>query len=200
MPVTYTNRKGVTYHLCQSTTKTGKPRYVFAREPRGAPVEQIPAGFRISESANGRVMLERDRPSLLLPEEIAAVDAAISRRSRPQDYHVAVKHDQIVVSERPDIGGDDLASRMGASLGLPAVFTAQIRSVIDSQRSFMPVLRFRLADPERRIFSAERWCSLGSIDDWIDVGVSGSLAQIAGPTVARLGDDAFYEPFWGEEL
>jgi hypothetical protein len=34
MPFTYTNRRGDTYYLCQSTTKTGKPRYVFAREQR----------------------------------------------------------------------------------------------------------------------------------------------------------------------
>jgi hypothetical protein len=34
MPITYTNRKGVTYHLCRGVTKTGKPRYYFAREPK----------------------------------------------------------------------------------------------------------------------------------------------------------------------
>jgi len=39
MPVTYTNRKGHTYYLCQGVTKTGKSRYYFAREPRGEPVE-----------------------------------------------------------------------------------------------------------------------------------------------------------------
>src|SRR4051812_15085232 len=66
MPITYTNRRGMTFYLCQSTTKTGKPRYYFAREPRGSPVEQVPEGFRISEGANGLVSLERDRPSQIL--------------------------------------------------------------------------------------------------------------------------------------
>ena len=55
MSITYTNRKGVTYYLCQGVTRTGKPRYYFAREPQGDPLEQIPAGYIISESVNGIV-------------------------------------------------------------------------------------------------------------------------------------------------
>jgi len=41
MPITYTNRKGLTCYLCKSVTKTGKPRYYFAREPEDEPVEEI---------------------------------------------------------------------------------------------------------------------------------------------------------------
>ena len=57
MNVTYTNRKGYTYYLCRGTTKTGKPRYYFAREPKGDPVEQIPEGYEIRESVNGILVL-----------------------------------------------------------------------------------------------------------------------------------------------
>ena len=42
MPYTYTNRKGLTYFLCQTLTKNGKTRYYFAREPKNAPVEKLP--------------------------------------------------------------------------------------------------------------------------------------------------------------
>ena len=48
MPITHTNRKGITYILCQGQTKTGKPRYTFAREPQGAPPDELPAGYEIS--------------------------------------------------------------------------------------------------------------------------------------------------------
>jgi hypothetical protein len=89
---------------------------------------------------------------------------------------------------------------MGSSLGLPPSQIGAIRDLINRQRNFMPVLRFLLYDAEWRIYCVQRWCSLGSIDDWIDVGMEGPLAQIAGPTVSRLGDDAFYEPFWDDEL
>jgi len=76
MPVTHTNRKGTTYYLCRSVTKTGKPRYYFAREPKGEPVEQIPEGFKIGESVNSLVFLAKDRPEQILPGEVAAVEAA----------------------------------------------------------------------------------------------------------------------------
>jgi hypothetical protein len=49
MPVTYTNRKGVTYTLCRTTTKTGKARYVFVREPTDRETRDFRAerwGFR----------------------------------------------------------------------------------------------------------------------------------------------------------
>jgi hypothetical protein len=77
MPITYTNRKGVTYHLCRGVTKTGKPRYYFAREPKGEALDEIPPGFKISESVNGVVSLMQDRPSPILPAEVAAVQTRL---------------------------------------------------------------------------------------------------------------------------
>jgi len=79
MPVTYTNRKEHIYHLCQGRTKTGKPRYYFARQPTGQPVEEIPVGWEISESVNGVVSLVKKRPAQILPEELAAVEAEVQR-------------------------------------------------------------------------------------------------------------------------
>src|SRR5439155_20315612 len=113
MPFTYTNRRGEIYYLCQSTTKTGKPRYYFARSQKGTPVEQVPEVFRINESANGRVTLERDRPSQILPEEVAAVEAEIAQHPKPRNYHVGVKRDWIEISERLGPDADELAGALG---------------------------------------------------------------------------------------
>ena len=77
MPITYTSRKGFTYTLCQGVSKTGTPRYYFAREPQDTPLEQIPAGYVISESLNGIVSLAKDRPAQIRPEELATVEAAL---------------------------------------------------------------------------------------------------------------------------
>ena len=68
-PLTYTNRKGRTYYLCQGVTKTGKPRYYFTQKPKDKVLEHIPEGYRISESVNGRVSLVKDRPMQILSEE-----------------------------------------------------------------------------------------------------------------------------------
>src|SRR2546425_12083054 len=76
MPVSYTNRKGLTYTLYRGQTKTGKPRYYFGRagQSQGEPVMEIPPGFVISESVNGVVSLVKDRPSPIRPEEVAAIE------------------------------------------------------------------------------------------------------------------------------
>ena len=79
MAVSYTNRKGLTYTLYRGQTRTGKPRYYFARADQGQaePVTELPPGFTISESVNGVVSLVKDRPALIQPEEVEAVEAAV---------------------------------------------------------------------------------------------------------------------------
>lgn len=59
MPITYTNRKGITYFLYKGTTKTGKTRYFFVHEPIGEVIDTIPEGHRIEERVNGIVSLSK---------------------------------------------------------------------------------------------------------------------------------------------
>ena len=86
MSISYTNRKGVTYTLYRGQTKTGKPRYYFGSmgQSQGEPVTELPVGFTISESVNGVVSLVKDRPSLIMPVEVAAVEAAM--KQHPQAH------------------------------------------------------------------------------------------------------------------
>ncbi len=193
MPITYTNRKGYTYYLCKRLTKTGKPRYYFAREIKGEPVDEIPEGFKISESVNGIVSLARDRPSQILPEETAAVEAALRRHPKPRNYRVSVKADRIEIYERvgPDV--DELLAEFGGIGPLLPGRVDRLREERDRHAQFTPVLRFILADAERRTFRAERWCYLGSIDDWIDVGPMEPVDELARQLVPRLGSDRFFE-------
>jgi hypothetical protein len=193
MPITYTNRKGVTFTLCRGVTKTGKPRYYFAREPKGEPVEAIPEGYRIGESVNGLVFLEKDRPMLIRPEEAAAVEAAVARHRKPHNYRVRVKHDRIEIHERVGPDADDLISALAGDGPLMAGLDQRIRDEIEQHGRFTPVLRFILNDQAQRTFRAERWCYLGSIDDWIDIGTPGPLARLARQMVPQLGTEAFFD-------
>jgi hypothetical protein len=199
MPVTYTNRKGATYYLRRTVTKTGKPRYIFGREPKGELVEQIPEGWKISESVNGIVSLVKDRPSQILPQEVAAVEAAVARHPKSHNYRVAVKHNRVEVYERIGPDADEVLGVL-AEFGLGPVLGPQasgrldqLRTRMDRQAQFTPVLRFTLADAEQRTFYTERWCYLGSIDDWIHVSRMGSLDGLAREWIPRLGTDAFFE-------
>src|ERR1700676_4556935 len=102
MPVNYTNRKGMTYTLYRGQSKSGKPRYYFGRtgQSQGEAVTELPPGFTISESVNGVVSLVKDRPSLILPEEVAAIEAAVRQHPEARRYRVAVKHNRIEIYER----------------------------------------------------------------------------------------------------
>ena len=82
MPVTYTNRKGVTYTLYRGRRRPARPATSSAARPTGDPVAALPPGFAIRESPNGVVSLVKERPALIRPEEIAAVEAAV--RLHPQ--------------------------------------------------------------------------------------------------------------------
>jgi hypothetical protein len=195
MPVTYTNRKGVIYYLCQGRSKTGKPRYYFARELKGEPLEAIPQGWKIQESPNGIVSLVRDRPAQIRPEEVAVVDAALQRHPKAGNYRLAVKGKQIEVYERvgPDV--DELAAALGKH-GMGTLVAARmdaLREVMDEDARFTPVLRLILADPGRRIFRVQRMCYLGSVDDWIEVDLQGALDRLARKVIPTLGTDDFFE-------
>ena len=193
MPVTYTNRKGVTYTLCRTTTKTGKPRYAFVRDPTGREVvDAIPEGREIRESINGVVSLVQAREQRLLPEEIAAVRAALDAHPQAHNYRLDVQPERLVIYEGEGADIDKLLNRFGASFGLMLGKQQQLRDELAQRRRFTPVLRFSLNDAETRDFRAERWCFRGSIDDWIFVD-SGQLGKLVQKLVPKLGTEAFFE-------
>jgi hypothetical protein len=192
--ITYTNRKGWTYYLCQGTTKTGKPRYYFAREPKDELLDEIPQGWEISESVNGIVSLVKKRPAQILPKEVEAVEAAVKRHPKSHNYRVNVRHDRIEIYESTGPDADELLSHLGRTGMLFGGREQEMREVLAQDAQFTPVMRFILADRAERTFRAERWCYLGSIDDWIFVD-AGPVAKLARRMIPTLGTDAFYELF-----
>lgn len=128
MPITYTNRKGVTYHLCRRRTPAGTLRYSFARQPAGEPVDEIPLGYTIQEHVNGLVTLSRERPSHLQPEEVAAVTAAVGHHPQAHKYRVDIRPDRIDVYERVGIDAAELVAVMGLAGGTLADQVEQLAS------------------------------------------------------------------------
>ena len=193
MPITYTSRKGLTYTLCQGTTKTGKPRYYFAREPKDQVLEQIPAGYTISESVNGIVSLVKDRPPQLHASEIATIEAQLHKHPKSRNYRLGVKSDRMEIYELVGPDPQTLIAALRRESVLSPDMAERLQAERDRYGQFTPVLRFILADPERRTFRAERMCWLGSIDDWIDVEPHGPIEKVARALIPKLGTDAFFE-------
>ena len=195
MPVSYTNRKGVTYTLYRGQTRTGKPRYYFGRpgQGQGEPVAELPPGFTISESVNGVVSLAKDRPALIQPEEVVAVEAAVQQHPEARRYRVAVKHDRIEIYEQVSPDYDVLLSELG-TVGLSRPDLAErLQAEQERYARYTPVLRFILLDPTRRQFGAERMCYRGSIDGWLELVRTGPVATLARELIPTLGTDQFFE-------
>jgi len=196
MPVTYTNRKGDTYYLCQGTTKTGKLRYYFARQPKERSPDQIPDGYRISESVNGVVSLVKERPQLILPEEVASVEAALDRHPKGRNYRVSVQKNQIVIYERLGPDAETLSAIFGKLSPLPSgTAMRRVQEQLNKMARFSPIMRFILVDPQGRTFKGERWSYFGDVDDWINAGDSGMLDKLARRLIPKLGTDDFFELF-----
>jgi hypothetical protein len=195
MPVSYTNRKGVTYTLYRGQTRTGKPRYYFGRHDpgQGEPVTELPRGFTISESVNGVVSLVKDHPAQILPQEVEAVEAAVKRHPEAHRYRVAVKGNRIEVYEQ--VGPDYNA--LVSELHIPGLsgsgLSEELRALEERYARFTPVLRFILLDQARRLFGVQRMSSLGGIDDWLELGQTGPVAKLARAIIPTLGTEEFYE-------
>ena len=194
MRITHTNRKGQKYYLGKGVTKTGKPRYFFAKEEKGEPVSEIPEGYEIAESVNGVVSLAKVRPKLINAFEVAAVEGALKKNPKGTYYRVQVKDNMIVVCEQE--GGTDrgdalegLFAKWGVSMGPGMKFLAELEKLAN----YAPVMRFILKDEEKRMFEGERMTYRGGMDRWRPVLRYGKIGELAEELIPKVGTDDFFD-------
>jgi hypothetical protein len=163
MPVMHVNRKRDTYYLHAGKTKTGKPRYWFSTKAEGDLVDAIPEGYEVYENPDAQAFLRKELPRFIADEEIAIVREGLHKYAEDRRCMADVRERHIVV--------------------------------YSSERGdlYQKVLRFTLIDEDRRSFTAERWCFLGSIDDWIPLSDSGNLSKLVQRYGPHIGKDSFYE-------
>ena len=188
MAIVHVNRQGKTYYLHVGTTKTGKPKYFFSLSSDGTLVDQLPVGFEAHENASGQVSLRRALPILITDAEVKIVESARARIAAARDSYVDRAREilTVYVADRSD--GLEAIFRTLAPLASSASIEEQLRR----SRRYDAVFRFVLLDPETRVFQAQRFCYLGSIDDWVFIGESGSLAEVA-RCLKHIGKDSYYE-------
>ena len=205
MAVHYTNRAGKTYYLRKGKTKTGKPRYFFSsqQDGKGEAVEDIPEGYEIYEHPeNAQVFLRKIRPQLITDIEKQLIKKYVNNLARSKRYRVDYKDEYITIYEsNADV--ENHKSILGDLLKhiplLPGKTVDDATSALIrmADRHYTAVLRFRLADKERRTFTAERFCFRGSIEDWIYLGGPDSLRKLAELYMPLLGTEEFFDsPFF----
>jgi hypothetical protein len=189
MTATYTNRKGKTYYLHQGKTKLGNPKYFFALRDEGNLVATIPPGYEVYENPNGQVYLRRIQTQIITDEEVAVVESGIRQYCRLERFIVDVKKNAIVI-HTPDQDVDSLADTFSFLVGSR---NAKVEAALDRVMTFSPMLQFVLTDKANRLFRTERYCFLGSIDDWITIGDKDELPQLVKSYVKHLGEESFYD-------
>ena len=192
MPITHVNAKGKTYYLHQGTTKTGKPKYHFAMKSEGALVQSIPVGFEIYENPNAQVFLRRIPPKIITDEDRQLVEDGMRKYASVKGYKIDVRGKAIVIYTA-DQDVETLAGLFKDFHPDPKAnpeLMVTLRGVIQ----YSPMLQFILDDQEQRLFTAQRYCFRGSIDDWIDID-HGTLATLVRTYVKHLDKESYFELF-----
>lgn len=107
-----------------------------------------------------------------------------------------IKPRQITIYERvgPDMEG--LAAGIAETLGIKKFMPGElIQRIQEKERiwaQFTPIMRFILADTEKRHFNAQRMCYFGSIDDWIDIEYKKPLPDLVSKLILLLGTEEFF--------
>ena len=192
MLITHVNAKGKTYYLHQGTTKTGKPKYYFSMKREGQLAESIPEDFEIYENPNAQVFLRRIPPKIITDEERQLVEDGMRKYASVQDYKIDVKGKAIIVYTA-DQSVDTLVDLFKDLHPDPAA-NPQLMTTLRGVIQYSPMLTFILDDKEQRLFTAQRYCFRGSIDDWIDID-HGKLAQLVRTYVKHLGNESYFELF-----
>ena len=189
MAVEHVNRRGDTFYLHQGKTKTGKPKFFFSRKREGRLAEAVPTGFEVYENPNAQVFLRKVVPKLVTDEEVAVVERGVREGAKLTHFAIDVKGPSIVVhlpNERVAFIEESVATRFG---GHPGELYWQVQQFL----SYSPMMRFTLVDEQTRQFAVERWCFLGSIDDWFPLAGGGDLKKLVATYCRHLGRDSFYE-------
>ncbi len=191
MPIEYINRKSQTFYLHRSNTKTGEPKYFFSLKSDGILADTIPDGYEIYENPNGQVFLRKAQPKIITDLEIAVVKKGVRQYSDMKYYIIDTKKNAIIVY----LADQDIDAIKEI---LPAPFISKFESwekALNNILSYSPMLRFVLIDKAKRKFIAERYCFLGSMDDWINIGGPDRLENLTKRFLKHLGEESFFELF-----
>jgi hypothetical protein len=191
MPITHTNAKGQTFSLYQGTTKTGKPRYYLAMQSEGTLAQAIPAGYEIYENPNAQVFLRRIPPKIITDAEHQVVEEGMHTYATVKDYKIDVRGKAILIYTA--IQEIDALTNLFKALYPDPTTNVELMANLRKAVHYSPMLVFQLVDAQRRTFQTQRYCFLGSVDDWIEIGKPGKLSTLVKRYVKHLGQDSNVE-------
>src|SRR4051812_1847952 len=97
MVVKHVNRKGQTFYLHETRTKTGKPKYSFSMKDDGVLVGAIPEGFEVYENPDAQVFLRKTLPRFITDHEVALVREGLRQHARHRHCMADVREKHLIV-------------------------------------------------------------------------------------------------------
>lgn len=190
---THTNRRGEVYYLQRKARRGGGEGLSFARNMSGAPVDCLPEGYEVYEKPeNAQVFMRKVKPSAILPSEERAVTTAV-RRLAGLEHFIVQREDKSLVVYLADIEPEGTLQRISTSGRMTAGDVEAMKRYMLTWASYDKRMRFTLTDAVNRMFFAERWCYLGSIDNWIHLKWNRPLAELLATYVPHLGRQSYFE-------
>lgn len=210
MPIRYINRMGEAYRLMVGVNRSGGPNYYAVSEtrsrrkkrtaegnassvPEAAPLDAIPDGYEIYERPDtGQVLVRRTPATRVRPEEREAVESSVHRLAGYEVCSVIAEGDFVVVYI-PDRDREDLEEILDRFHVFGDAHREESRRHLMATATQRRALRFVLRDETARMYSAERWCSVGD-GYWMSLPhPSGPLHELLKAYVPHLGRESFYE-------
>jgi hypothetical protein len=191
MPIKYISRKSQTFYLHRSNTTAGGSKYFFSLKSDGILADTIPDGYEIYENPNAQVFLRKVQPKIIADLESAVVEKGMRQYSDVKYYIIDTRKNAIIVY----LADQDINAIKEI---LPAPFISKFENwekALNNILSYSPMLRFVLIDKAKRKFITERYCFLGSIDDWINIGGPDRLENLTKKFLKHLGKESFFELF-----
>jgi hypothetical protein len=157
----------------------------------GTLAEAIPAGYEIYENPNAQVFLRRIPLRIITDEERRIVEEGMRTYATVKDYKIDIKDNAILIyTAEQDI--EALANIFKDTHPNP-LENVELMTNLRKAIHFSPMLVFQLIDAQRRTFQTQRYCFLGSVDDWIEIGKPGKLSTLVKRYVKHLGQDSYVE-------
>ena len=192
MATVYINSKKQKYYLHKGKTKTGKDKFYLSQKSEGAVDESIPKGYEVYENPNGQFYIRKIQKQIITDQEKQIVEEGLKKYSTLKSFKVYIKKNMIeIYTPNQDI---DVLEEITNRFSPVKVVDRDFLSTIIEYSSNM---RFVLIDKEKRLFNVQRYNYRGSIDDWINIDFFQPLEELVEEYVRHLGEDSFFELYWG---
>ena len=185
--LTYTNRKGTTYHFREVEGKRGK-RIACSQSETEHSLAAIPDTHEIVESANGQVSCRKKMITALGEQEIQLAKMLCPKLTKKEVYVFVEIKKKAIILHSADAEGINEMAKLCIRLGNDPRDAQLIK---ERTLRYEATLKLELTNKESREFSIERKTWSGTCG-WMFIN-SGPLEKLLKKYVPHLEQESFFE-------